>query len=120
MFKPILFIFSISIAANFQAIASTQIDSKDAPFYEGENVIACGEIKQVSRFKRGFYLNMDERYPRQSLTLVVWEDDVAKIKEQHGSLDRLKNMHVCAEGRVTKYKGRSQISLYNSYSLKIQ
>ncbi|HBC3534604.1 TPA: hypothetical protein KDZ66_003531 [Vibrio vulnificus] len=120
MLKPILSIFAISIATSFQATASTQIDSKDAPFHEGEDVIACGLIKQVSRFKRGFYLNMDERYPRQSLTLVVWEDDVAEIKERHGSLERLEAKRVCAEGRVTKYKGRSQISLYNSYSLKLQ
>lgn len=103
----------------FAISAATQIESKDAPFHEGENVTACGEIKQVSRFKRGFYLNMDEPYPKQSLTLVVWEDDVAEIKEKHGNLDSLANQKVCAEGRTTKYKGNSQISLYNSYSLKI-
>jgi len=99
--------------------SATQIDSKDAPFHEGEDVIACGTLKEVSRFKRGLYLNMDERFPKQSLTLVVWEDDLAEFKQEHGSLQQLVNSRVCGKGTVSEYRGRSQISLYNAFSLKI-
>ncbi|WP_158587017.1 hypothetical protein [Motilimonas pumila] len=43
---------------------------------------------------------------------------MAEIKEKHGNLDSLVDKKVCAEGRITQYKGNSQISLYNSYSLR--
>ncbi|TKF16242.1 hypothetical protein FCV43_18425 [Vibrio genomosp. F6] len=99
--------------------SATQIDSKDAPFHEGEDVIACGTLKEVSRFKRGLYLNMDERFPKQSLTLVVWEDDLAEFKQEHGSLQQLVNRTICGKGTVIEYRGRSQISLYNAFSLKV-
>lgn len=101
------------------AYSATKIDSKDAPFHEGEDVIACGILKEVSRFKRGLYLNMDDRFPKQSLTFVVWEDDMDEFKQEHGSLQELVNTRVCGNGTVSKYRGRSQISLYNAFSLKV-
>lgn len=99
--------------------SAIKIDSKDAPFHEGEEVIACGTLKEVSRFKRGLYLNMDDRFPKQSLTLIVWEDDLAEFKQEHGSLQELVNSRVCGKGTVSEYRGRSQISLYNAFSLKV-
>lgn len=97
---------------------ATEIDAKDAPFHEGKQVIACGTLKEISRFKRGIYLNMDESFPKQSLTLVVWEDDLAEFNQEHGSLQKLVNSRVCGKGTVTEYRGRTQISLYNAFSLK--
>lgn len=109
----------VSLFIALPSYASTKIESKDAPFYEGQNVVACGLIKEVSRFKRGFYLNLDDRFPKQSLTLVIWEDDVADIKIKHGSLQKLVGKEVCGKGTITEHKGHSQISLYNSYSLQV-
>ncbi|MGL5291765.1 MAG: hypothetical protein ACRC9T_07575 [Vibrionaceae bacterium] len=103
-------------AASFGAIT---IASKEAPFHEGKEVVACGVVKELTRFKRGFYLNMDERFPKQSLTLIVWENDVAAFQQKHGSLEQLVNKKVCGKGTITSFRGRSQISLYNSYSLQI-
>ena len=102
------------------AIGAIKIESKDAAFYEGENVIACGEIKEVSRFKRGVYINLDNKYPKQSLTLIVWENDLKAFNDQHGSVNSLINKKVCGKGEVTTYKGRNQISLYNSYSMQVE
>lgn len=99
--------------------SATKIDSKDASFHEGEDVIACGTLKEISRFKRGLYLNMDDLFPKQSLTFVVWEDDMDEFKQEHGSLQKLLNNRVCGNGTVSKYRGRSQISLYNAFSLKV-
>ncbi|MBV7299358.1 hypothetical protein KU854_15940 [Enterovibrio sp. NIFS-20-8] len=99
--------------------AITKIASKDAAFHEDQDVIACGELKQITRFKRGFYLNLDDKYPHQSLTLVVWEDDMAGFRQEHGKFDVMLDKQVCGKGTVTQYKGRSQMSLYNAFSFKI-
>lgn len=108
-------LLTLSTPAN----AITKIDSKDAAFHEGQDVIACGELKQITRFKRGFYLNLDDKYPRQSLTLVVWEDDVSGFQQEHGNFDVMLDKQVCGKGTITQYKGRSQMSLYNAYSFKV-
>ncbi|WP_061014840.1 hypothetical protein [Photobacterium leiognathi] len=112
-------IFSTLILSAF-SYGATEIESKQAAFYDGQNVIACGIVKEVSRFKRGFYINMDKPFPKQSLTLVAWENDIAEIQDKHGLLDNLVNKRVCAKGVINDYRGRSQISLYNSYSLLVR
>ncbi|MDA9557267.1 hypothetical protein N9R79_07180 [Vibrio sp.] len=111
-------IFFTSLLLSSISYGVTKIHSKEASFYEGENVIACGVLKEVIRFKRGLYLNMDNHFPKQSLTLVVWEDDLTEFKEEHGPLQQLVNREICGKGKVTDYRGRSQISLYNAFSLK--
>ncbi|MGL6175375.1 MAG: hypothetical protein ACRC1U_00060 [Vibrionaceae bacterium] len=108
-----------SLCLSTAAYSATTIASKDAPFHEGKEVVACGVVKELTRFKRGVYLNMDERFPKQSLTLVVWENDLASFQQKHGALEQFVNKKVCGKGTVTSYRGRSQISLYNSFSLQV-
>jgi hypothetical protein len=108
----------LALLLSSNSYAANQIPASEAPFHTGEDVVACGELVKVSRFKRGLYLNLDKSYPNQPLTLIVWEDDLAEFRERHGDLNNLVNHDVCGDGKVTKYKGMSQISLYNSYSLK--
>jgi ribosomal protein L31 len=119
MKKIISSTFVLSTLFSYSAFAQLKIESNNAPFYEGKNVIACGELKQVTRFKRGLYLNLDANYPRQSLTLVVWEDDLSDFNNRYGAPEKLINDRVCGKGKVTDYKGRSQISLYNAFSFSL-
>ncbi|WP_205597747.1 hypothetical protein [Paraferrimonas sp. SM1919] len=109
----------VALAIGFSASAQTKIDASQAPFYNGKDVVACGVVKQTTRFKRGVYLNINERYPKQPLTLVIWENSMGSFNERFGSIDKLLNQQVCAQGTVNQYKGRSQISLYNAYSLNL-
>ncbi len=113
-------IFTFLVLISSHAYSASEIFAKDAPFHTGESVIACGELAQTSRFKRGVYLNLDATYPKQPLTLIVWEDDIAQFNQQHGNLHKLIGRTVCGKGTVTDYKGRSQISLYNAYSLVVK
>ncbi|MGS0692142.1 hypothetical protein [Shewanella sp. 30m-9] len=119
MKKLLIFTIFLSSSLSYSAHSQVKIDSKEAPFYEGENVVACGVLKQVTKFKRGLYFNLDERYPRQSLTLVVWEDDLYDFKKRFGTPDNLVGNRVCGKGKVTEYKGRNQINLYNSFSFNL-
>ena len=101
------------------SFSSVEIASEDAAFHIGESVIACGTIQQTTRFRRGVYLNMDKPYPHQSLTLIVWENDINNFQNKFGELSNMIGKEVCAQGTITQYKGRNQISLGNAYSLKV-
>ncbi|GHA65670.1 hypothetical protein ACFFLZ_10060 [Photobacterium aphoticum] len=109
----------LSLILSAQAFSATKIAAMDAAFHEGEKVVACGVLKEISRFKRGVYLNLDAPYPQQSLTLVVWENDLVQLKAKHGDFKHHMDSVVCGKGTITEYKGRHQISLYNAYAFKV-
>lgn len=101
-------------------VSGNEINTLDAAFHKGKEVVACGTLKQVSEFKKGLYLNMDNKYPKQSVTFVIWKDKVEEFNTKFGDIDALVDREVCAAGKVKDYNGRSQITLYNSHSLKIK
>lgn len=113
-------IFSVLLVFSFSATASTTIKTKDATLYEGQTIVACGPVKEVKRFKRGYYLNMDDRFPRQSMTFVVWDEKVVEIQDKHGSILAFSNRNVCGTGVVTKYQGRSQIKVTSAAALQFE
>lgn len=118
MKKHLTILFLAFIASVCQAAAT--ISSKEVPFHQGENIVACGVLKELSRFKKGVYLNMDAAYPHQSMTFVVWEGDLVEFSKKFGNLNDLVGQNICGSGVVKEYKGRSQIHLYNAFSLKIE
>ena len=113
--------FSLVCISFFQvdSFAIERINTNEAPFFVGKNVIACGVLKQVKKFKKGLYLNMDDRYPNQSITLILWDDDFDAFYKRFGDIRNYTGKVICGKGIITEYKGRSQMSLINAYSLKI-
>ena len=117
-FKTSLIIFFYFLSGNLYA--DSKINSSEAAFHTGKSVIVCGPVVESKRFKKGIYLNMDKPYPNQSLTLIIWESDLYSFQQDFGDIDKLVNKSVCAKGTINEYRGRSQISLHNSFSLKLQ
>lgn len=111
----ILTLFLFSSASQ----SSKRIDSKDAPFNIGEEVVACGVLKEVSPFKKGLYLNMDAAYPKQSMTFVLWNDSLTEFQNKHGSLHKLTNSKICGKGTVTEYRNKIQVQLDKAFSLQV-
>lgn len=87
-------------------------DPKNAKLYVNKNVATCGVVKQMTRFKKGFYLNLNAHFPDQELTLVAWNNFIDDFEDHdYYKIERLKGRGVCASGIVKKYKGRYQINL---------
>ena len=100
------------------ANAIEKIDAAESAFHVGENIIACGQVKQITHFKRGIYINLNAPYPNQALTLIVWDDHIASVETEIGALDALFDQKICSSGLITSYKGRSQMKIYNGFSIK--
>ncbi|QFT13514.1 hypothetical protein [Vibrio sp. THAF190c] len=105
--------------APFKAISEPKIDAYKAPFYVGETVMACGTVKQVSAKKQANFLNLDEQYPNQTLTLLIWNNNLDTFTKRFGDLNYLKGHRVCARGKITEYKGSLQIKLTNAQFLRL-
>jgi hypothetical protein len=118
--RRLIFLF-ILVFVSFQSNSEPNtISSKDASFNIGKNVIACGHIKEISSFSKGTYLNYDNKYPNQSLTVVIFDDRLSSVIQHVGNVDNLLNKQVCAAGKVSEYRGRHQIVLNNGYSIKLK
>lgn len=96
-----------------------RIAANKAPFYVGRTVLACGDVAQVTPFQRGTYLSLDAPYPREALTVIIWENDAPAVISRLGSLDALKGQRVCALGEIAQYKKRLQLQIKNARFLRL-
>jgi len=96
----------------FTQADSRHITGNDAENHFGENQVVCGTIKQVKVFNKGVYFNIGERFPRQSITFILWERDAENFNRKYGSPFALTNMQYCASGIIKAYKDKPQIHLY--------
>ncbi|GKW54107.1 hypothetical protein NCCP2140_31600 [Pseudoalteromonas sp. NCCP-2140] len=109
-------ILTLLISAQAQ---EPKIEAFKAPFHVGKSVMACGEVAQVSKGKKATYLNLDKEYPNQSLTILVWDSNLAPFEERFGNLKRLSGERICARGKISEYKNTLQIKVSNPQFLRL-
>ncbi len=110
----------VTSSASAQADSNAErIEAYRAPFYVGKQVMACGVLAGTSKFAKGVYLNLDKKYPNQTLTLVLWDESVAPIEAKFGSLHGQVGRTFCALGTVENYKKSLQIQIENSQFLRL-
>lgn len=107
-------------STEIQSMAATTslkyLKATEAKNYIGQTKIFCGKLKQITPFAKGEYLNLDQNYPNQSLTIVVWSSDANKFAPFNQSMQKI----MCINGEVTTYKNRPQITLRSVDQLSFQ
>jgi hypothetical protein len=96
------------------AVASGQtLAAVDAAKHFGENKTVCGEIasEHTATTSRGTptFINLDEPYPHQVFTILIWGDDKQSVGHFPAS------GRVCATGTITEYRGSPEIVLHDSH-----
>lgn len=99
--------------------AEPKIEAFKAPFHVGQSVMACGKLAEVKHFPNRHYLNLDQKYPKQSLTVLVWNKDYRWFEERFGKIDSFVDRRFCARGTVKDYKGSLQIQIANPQYLRL-
>ena len=98
----------ISAALSFAAQAQT-ITPKQAADHIGEHETVCGTIagEHTAYRSRGTptFINLDQPYPNQDFTIVVWGDDRATV----GQLPSAGQL--CVTGYIKEYRGVPEIEL---------
>lgn len=99
------FILALSTAA--QTAKLTAHEAKD---HIGEVHTVCGKVVST-RFASGSkgqptFLNLDEPYPKEIFTILIWGNDRAKFGEPES---KYKNADVCVAGKITSYHGTPEI-----------
>lgn len=121
--KKVLFkLFGISlfctsiVSAAFAAEA--KIEAFKAPFYVGQSVMACGNLVETKHLSNRHYLNLDRKYPNQTLTILVWDNDYRWFEKRFGKIDAKIGQRFCGRGLIEEYKNNMQMQIKNPQFLR--
>ena len=110
----------IGIVFSFGAVAQElKIESYKVPFHVGETLMVCGNVAQVSKGKKASYLNLDNRYPNQSLSVLIWNSNLNNFEQRFGDLRNFNSQRVCVRGKVIEYKNHLQMHISNPQFLRL-
>jgi|SRR5215469_1253904 len=101
--------------------AQTSISAHEAQKHVGENAKVCGVVASThyadTTRGRPTFINLDEPYPRQVFTIVIWGSDRRKF----GNLEEeFRNKDVCVTGEIQEYKGTPEIIARDSSQIMVQ
>ena len=76
----------------------------------GEKATVCGTVAGVHTANNSkgspTFINLDESYPRQIFTILIWRDDLNKFSRSPNGWEGKK---VCATGTISSYRGVPEI-----------
>ena len=101
------------------AAAADDLTARQAGGHMGELATVCGTVASGTHAVRTkgqpTFLNLDEPYPRQVFTILIWGSDRPKFGAPEASL---MGKRVCATGRIEGYKGTPEIIVREPGQLK--
>lgn len=115
-FCKVILIFFILIP---MAFASSSINANKAPFHLNESLLVCGVALEIKKLNKRVIINLDDNYPNQNITFLIWDSDLNIFNNKFGSLFLLKNKRICGFGKIEEYKGHLQIIIKKEQYLRL-
>ena len=101
------------LCVTFSQVTSAQaerITATEAKRHVGEQATVCGKVVSAHYAARSkgnpTFLNLDEPYPKQIFTILIWGSDRAKFGDPES---RYAEKQVCVTGKITNYRGAPEI-----------
>ena len=119
--KPLLLALSLllplaALTAQDKEKKSEVLAAKDAKGKVGETVTIEAKVAEVNKTEKIIRVNLEARFPKQELTLVVFPANFSKFED----VEKLEGKTVRVTGKVTEYQKRPQIVLDSKDQLKVQ
>lgn len=112
----VIVVFALSTTAQ-----NRRISPAEAKDHIGERATICGKVVSVYFAGRSkgqpTFLNLDEPYPRQIFTIVIWGSDRGKFADPES---KFKDARVCVTGQITSYRGGPEIVARGSGQIENQ
>ena len=118
--KPLILALSlllplITLNAQDKEKKSEVLAAKDAKGKVGETVTVEAKVAEVNKTEKIIRVNLEARFPKQELTLVVFPANFSKFED----VEKLEGKTVRVTGKVTEYQKRPQIVLDAKEQLKV-
>jgi hypothetical protein len=100
---------------------SGHITAAEAKNHIGERATVCGSVASTHYAVRTkgspTFLNLDEPFPKQIFTILIWGSDRAKFGDPEA---RCGNKKVCVTGLIKDYKGVPEVIAEQPGQIEIQ
>jgi DNA/RNA endonuclease YhcR with UshA esterase domain len=97
------------------------IGAPEAKNHIGETATVCGKVVStrhaVGSRSQATFLNLDEPYPRQIFTIVIWGSDRPKFGKPEVTY---RGKSVCVTGRIKEYRGVPEVAASEPEQIKLQ
>ena len=107
----ILFIFAFLVCASDSIAQQEYVNPIDAHKYTGMEKTVCGTVASATYAVRSrgrpTFLNLDQPYPKQIFTVLIWGSDRNKFKNPPETF--FKGKRICATGIIESYRGKPEI-----------
>lgn len=98
-----------------------KITAAEGKNHIGERATVCGKVVSTHHATRSkgepTFLNLDERYPRQLFTILIWGNDRAKFGDPE---TKYQDKRVCVTGKIASYQGSAEITVNKPEQVEIQ
>jgi hypothetical protein len=109
------------IAATAAAQSSHTLTAAEAKNHLGETATVCGKVAtaRYAASARGqpTFLNLDEPYPKQIFTVLIWREQRARFGVPE---EFFRNKVICVSGRITSYRGDPQIEVTDATQIVVK
>lgn len=119
MFNKIAVMGGSLLLSTVVIAAEPKIKTIEAPLYVGKSVVACGTLAEINHLPSRHYLNFDNKYPNQSLTVLVWNKDYRWFENRFGKIDNYVGDQFCVLGSIVPTKNHLQMHVTNPQYVKL-
>jgi hypothetical protein len=101
------FFFLLAFSTAAQTNKITAAEAKD---HVGETRTVCGKVVSTHYASKSkgepTFLNLDEPYPKEIFTILIWGSDRAKFRAPE---TKYKDERVCVTGKIGSYRGTPEL-----------
>jgi hypothetical protein len=112
----------VCLFASFAVYAQSEhLTAADAKNHVGEKATVCGSVASThyAAHSKGSptFFNLDEPYPKQIFTIVIWGSDRDKFGDPEA---KYQNKQVCVTGKIISYRGAPEIAASEPGQIEIR
>jgi len=114
-------ILALVLLATSLAHAQKTLTAAEAKDHVGERATVCGQVVSTrwTESSRGSptFLNLDQPYPNQIFTLVIWGNDRSKFDNPETTY---RGKRTCVTGKINTFKGVPEVAASEPAQIKVQ
>jgi hypothetical protein len=105
----------------FCTAAQTRITPKEAKYHVDETATVCGKVASTHYAAQSkgqpTFLNLDEPYPREIFTILIWGSDRSKFGTPE---TKYRDARVCMTGKIKTYRDVPEIVATEPSQIAVQ
>jgi hypothetical protein len=100
---------------------SNKITAKQAKDHVGETATVCGKMVSThfasSTKGQPTFLNLDQPYPREIFTTLIWGSDRSKFGNPKS---KFRDALICVTGKISSYRGIPEVIVTDPAQIQVQ